>query len=124
MRPLVSLHALRRPQYDMTDHQRIDHLVTSGKKGMLVIDMDDPYVSSLITEEFGLRAHQWDVVRMPPISSTDAKDEMERQSMEELITKELGHRPIFRWGEYERVDWDQVNAGRLSTLWYMNVCLV
>jgi len=78
-------------------------------RAVIIVDMDDPYVSSLIKEEFGLyRSDKWRLV--------DARE----NGVD--VQAEIGQaKHVFRWGEYENLDWDAIAAGKMSTMWYMNV---
>ena len=100
-------------------------------KGLVVLDMDDPYVTALIKEEFATRASQWDLVHPAATiapSDEDAKtgaradpDEIEAAIAAVVNEAVREGRPVFQWGEYERVNWDLVQSGKQSTVWYMNV---
>lgn len=109
----------------------------SFTKGLLALDMDDPYVTELIKEEFSRRTQSWEVTE--PITkrkigkrgddmAEDADvEECERDfdaigdasSTKCFVHAEKG-RPTFQWAEYERVDWDDISAGKCSTIWYMH----
>jgi tubulin---tyrosine ligase len=83
---------------------------TAIAKRQVLIHMDDPYVSQLLVAAFEARSQQWTVLS---IQHDDDNKDTENSSSTRCIAKS-----DLQWDEYERIDWDRVDARKAVANWY------